>query len=159
MNDDGIPRPTQITKPQFPWMLAKRRSKVFRVDPYRRNLPLQFICFSALSLADCFLLVDTTSGDLEKPQTLSYGRSRVNLSLAPVSIAVSFSCRIMLLRNNTLKIVNSSRADEGSYMCRAENQLGSAEMTASLWVKGKPCPWGRGLFGLGGALGIYFLPN
>ncbi|XP_075892817.1 contactin-5 isoform X2 [Nelusetta ayraudi] len=45
------------------------------------------------------------------------------------------SKRIMLLRNNTLKIVNSSRADEGNYVCRAENQLGSAEMTASLWVK------------------------
>lgn len=47
------------------------------------------------------------------------------------------SYRIMLLRNNTLKIVNSSRADEGNYVCRAENQLGSAEMTAILWVKGK----------------------
>uniref|UniRef100_A0A8C6NM36 Contactin-5 n=1 Tax=Nothobranchius furzeri TaxID=105023 RepID=A0A8C6NM36_NOTFU len=43
--------------------------------------------------------------------------------------------RITLLRNNTLKIVNSSRADEGNYVCRAENQLGSAEMTAILWVK------------------------
>uniref|UniRef100_A0AAQ5YTA2 Contactin-5 n=1 Tax=Amphiprion ocellaris TaxID=80972 RepID=A0AAQ5YTA2_AMPOC len=43
--------------------------------------------------------------------------------------------QIMLLRNNTLKIVNSSRADEGNYVCRAENQLGSAEMTAILWVK------------------------
>lgn len=66
----------------------------------------------------------------------------MNLSPALESIALSFSCRIMLLRNNTLKIVNSSRADEGNYVCRAENQLGSAEMTASLWVKGKPCPWG-----------------
>lgn len=47
------------------------------------------------------------------------------------------SRRIMLLRNNTLRIVNSSRADEGNYVCRAENQLGSAEMTAILWVKGK----------------------
>uniref|UniRef100_A0A3P9H9S5 Contactin-5 n=1 Tax=Oryzias latipes TaxID=8090 RepID=A0A3P9H9S5_ORYLA len=43
--------------------------------------------------------------------------------------------RIILLRNNTLKIVNSSRADEGNYVCRAENQLGSAELTAVLWVK------------------------
>jgi len=59
------------------------------------------------------------------------------------------SPRIMLLRNNTLRIVNSSRADEGNYVCRAENQLGSAEMTAVLWVKGKWCP--GGLF--------YFLPN
>uniref|UniRef100_A0A8C6S4A8 Contactin-5 n=1 Tax=Neogobius melanostomus TaxID=47308 RepID=A0A8C6S4A8_9GOBI len=46
--------------------------------------------------------------------------------------------RMMLLRNNTLRIVNSSRADEGNYVCRAENQLGSAEMTAMLWVKAKP---------------------
>ncbi|XP_067101932.1 contactin-5 [Osmerus mordax] len=45
------------------------------------------------------------------------------------------SRRIMLLRNNTLRIVNSSRADEGNYVCRAENQFGSAEMTAMLWVK------------------------
>ncbi|XP_008307194.2 contactin-5 [Cynoglossus semilaevis] len=43
--------------------------------------------------------------------------------------------RITLLRNNTLRIVNSSRADEGNYVCRAENQFGSAEMTAILWVK------------------------
>uniref|UniRef100_A0A668A3X0 Contactin-5 n=1 Tax=Myripristis murdjan TaxID=586833 RepID=A0A668A3X0_9TELE len=42
------------------------------------------------------------------------------------------SKRIMLLRNNTLRIVNSSRADEGNYVCRAENQFGSAEMTAML---------------------------
>lgn len=48
----------------------------------------------------------------------------------------------MLLRNNTLRIVNSSRADEGSYVCRADNQFGSAEMTAVLWVKGKWCPGG-----------------
>uniref|UniRef100_A0A671Y138 Contactin-5 n=1 Tax=Sparus aurata TaxID=8175 RepID=A0A671Y138_SPAAU len=45
---------------------------------------------------------------------------------------IQLSRRIMLLRNNTLRIVNSSRADEGNYVCRAENQLGSAEMTAVL---------------------------
>ncbi|KAM8872899.1 contactin-5 isoform 2-T2 [Synchiropus picturatus] len=45
------------------------------------------------------------------------------------------SRRVLLLRNNTLRILNSSRADEGSYVCRAENQLGSAEMTTTLWVK------------------------
>ncbi|XP_019742951.1 contactin-5 [Hippocampus comes] len=45
------------------------------------------------------------------------------------------SKRMMLLRNNTLRIVNASRADEGGYVCRAENQLGWAEMTATLWVK------------------------
>lgn len=53
-----------------------------------------------------------------------------------------FCHRILLLRNNTLRIVNSSRADEGSYVCRADNQFGSAEMTAVLWVKGKWCPGG-----------------
>nr|XP_057935829.1 contactin-5 isoform X2 [Doryrhamphus excisus] len=45
------------------------------------------------------------------------------------------SKRLMLLRNNTLRIANASRADEGDYVCRAENQLGWAEMTATLWVK------------------------
>nr|XP_029500270.1 contactin-5 [Oncorhynchus nerka] len=45
------------------------------------------------------------------------------------------SRRIMLLRNNTLRIINSSRSDEGDYVCRAENQFGSAEMTAMLRVK------------------------
>ncbi|XP_068613008.1 contactin-5-like [Brachionichthys hirsutus] len=43
--------------------------------------------------------------------------------------------RIVFFRNNTLRIVNASRADEGNYICRAENHLGSAEMTAILWVK------------------------
>ncbi|XP_030620477.1 contactin-5 [Chanos chanos] len=43
--------------------------------------------------------------------------------------------RIMLLRNNTLRIVNSSRADEGTYTCRAENLFGSAEMATVLLVK------------------------
>ncbi|KAM9821095.1 contactin-5 [Neosynchiropus ocellatus] len=45
------------------------------------------------------------------------------------------SRRVLLLRNNTLRILNASRADEGSYVCRAENPLGSAEMTTALWVK------------------------
>ncbi|XP_048836927.1 contactin-5 isoform X1 [Brienomyrus brachyistius] len=45
------------------------------------------------------------------------------------------SKRTLLLRNNTLRIINSSRADEGSYVCRAENQFGLAEMTTILWVK------------------------
>ncbi|XP_056466333.1 contactin-5 [Gadus chalcogrammus] len=45
------------------------------------------------------------------------------------------SNRIMLLRDNTLRIVNSSRADEGHYVCLAVNTFGSAEMTAMLWVK------------------------
>uniref|UniRef100_A0A8D3CIF5 Contactin-5 n=1 Tax=Scophthalmus maximus TaxID=52904 RepID=A0A8D3CIF5_SCOMX len=30
---------------------------------------------------------------------------------------------------------SEARADEGNYVCRAENQFGSAEMTAILWVK------------------------
>uniref|UniRef100_A0A8B9I0B4 Contactin-5 n=1 Tax=Astyanax mexicanus TaxID=7994 RepID=A0A8B9I0B4_ASTMX len=48
---------------------------------------------------------------------------------------VQASRRIMLLRNNTLRIINSSRADEGSYVCQADNQFGSAEMTTTLLVK------------------------
>uniref|UniRef100_A0A672N0G8 Contactin-5 n=1 Tax=Sinocyclocheilus grahami TaxID=75366 RepID=A0A672N0G8_SINGR len=43
--------------------------------------------------------------------------------------------QIMLLRNNNLRIINSSRSDEGSYVCRAENQFGSAELTTMLLVK------------------------
>ncbi|XP_035288959.1 contactin-5-like isoform X2 [Anguilla anguilla] len=43
--------------------------------------------------------------------------------------------RIMVLRNNTLRIVNSSRADEGTYMCRAENPFGTAERAIVLSVK------------------------
>lgn len=69
---------------------------------------------------------------------LCCSRWYVNVFLISVLIFVSsFFYRIILLRNNTLKIVNSSRADEGNYVCRAENQLGSAELTAVLWVKGK----------------------
>ncbi|KAA0714687.1 Contactin-5 Precursor [Triplophysa tibetana] len=45
------------------------------------------------------------------------------------------SRRIMLLRNNTLRIINSSRTDEGNYVCRAENQFGSAELMTVLLVK------------------------
>uniref|UniRef100_A0A671LVV0 Contactin-5 n=1 Tax=Sinocyclocheilus anshuiensis TaxID=1608454 RepID=A0A671LVV0_9TELE len=45
------------------------------------------------------------------------------------------SRRIMLLRNNNLRIINSSRSDEGSYVCRAENQFGSSELTTMLLVK------------------------
>ncbi|KAK1784704.1 hypothetical protein P4O66_003384 [Electrophorus voltai] len=44
-------------------------------------------------------------------------------------------CGISVLRNNTLRISNSSRADEGSYTCRAENQFGSAELMTVLLVK------------------------
>ncbi|KAJ8342773.1 hypothetical protein SKAU_G00327010 [Synaphobranchus kaupii] len=43
--------------------------------------------------------------------------------------------RIMVLRNNTLRIVNSSRADEGTYMCWAENPFGTAERAIMLSVK------------------------
>ncbi|KAI1903786.1 hypothetical protein AGOR_G00030800 [Albula goreensis] len=45
------------------------------------------------------------------------------------------SKRISVLRNSTLRIVNSSRADEGSYTCRAENHFGTAEMAVLLSVK------------------------
>ncbi|XP_076850382.1 contactin-5 isoform X2 [Brachyhypopomus gauderio] len=48
---------------------------------------------------------------------------------------VQASRRISVLKNNTLRISNSSRADEGNYVCRAENQFGSAELTTVLLVK------------------------
>ncbi|XP_026767049.3 contactin-5 [Pangasianodon hypophthalmus] len=48
---------------------------------------------------------------------------------------IQSSRRLVVLRNSTLQIINTSRADEGSYVCRAENQFGSAEMTSSLLVK------------------------
>ncbi|XP_035381397.1 contactin-5 isoform X2 [Electrophorus electricus] len=48
---------------------------------------------------------------------------------------IQASRRISVLRNNTLRISNSSRADEGSYTCRAENQFGSAELMTVLLVK------------------------
>ncbi|XP_062861152.1 contactin-5 [Trichomycterus rosablanca] len=48
---------------------------------------------------------------------------------------IQINKRIKLLRNNTLHIINSTHADEGSYVCRAENQFGSAEMTTRLLVK------------------------
>nr|XP_015197270.1 PREDICTED: contactin-5 isoform X3 [Lepisosteus oculatus] len=45
------------------------------------------------------------------------------------------SRRITILRNNTLRIVNSTKSDEGSYVCHAENRFGGAEMTTTVWVK------------------------
>lgn len=53
---------------------------------------------------------------------------------------MTYVTRFKLLRNNTLHIINSTHADEGSYVCRAENQFGSAEMTTRLLVKGKWFP-------------------
>ncbi|KAJ8405912.1 hypothetical protein AAFF_G00313490 [Aldrovandia affinis] len=43
--------------------------------------------------------------------------------------------RISVLQNNTLRIVNSSRADEGTYVCWAKNVFGTAEMATVLSVK------------------------
>ncbi|MBN3297925.1 CNTN5 protein, partial [Amia calva] len=43
--------------------------------------------------------------------------------------------RVTLLQNNTLRIANTTKSDEGSYVCRAENQFGSAEMTTTVLVK------------------------
>uniref|UniRef100_H3DNY9 Contactin-5 n=1 Tax=Tetraodon nigroviridis TaxID=99883 RepID=H3DNY9_TETNG len=60
---------------------------------------------------------------------------KITINMFLSGLVVSANQRILLLRNNTLRIVNSSRADEGSYVCRADNQFGSAEMTAVLWVK------------------------
>lgn len=120
------------------WMIISRISELF---------VLSFYLFSSSS-GYCY------SCNLTQPQTHNLMPElvvqlfvREFASHTSIDFCV-LSHRIMLLRNNTLRIVNSSRADEGSYVCRAENQLGSAEMTAILWVKGKWCPGG-----------LYFLPN
>ncbi|XP_039600283.1 contactin-5 isoform X2 [Polypterus senegalus] len=49
--------------------------------------------------------------------------------------SLQFNKRVSVLENNSLRIINSTKSDEGSYVCRGENQFGSAEMTASVWVK------------------------
>ncbi|XP_041088519.1 contactin-5-like [Polyodon spathula] len=43
--------------------------------------------------------------------------------------------RISVVEDNSLRIVNSTKSDEGSYVCRGENQFGSAEMTTTVRVK------------------------
>lgn len=45
--------------------------------------------------------------------------------------------RIAILPDGSLRIVNASKADEGKYICQGENIFGSAEIIASLSVKGK----------------------
>lgn len=74
-------------------------------------------------------------GPIQNSESFRFCNSRWH---APVFKHVSLvPNRITVLRNHTLQIVNASRADEGSYVCRAENQFGSAEMTSSLLVKGE----------------------
>lgn len=45
--------------------------------------------------------------------------------------------RIAILPDGSLRILNASKADEGKYICQGENIFGSAEIIASLSVKGK----------------------
>lgn len=45
--------------------------------------------------------------------------------------------RITVLPDGSLRILNASKADEGRYVCQGENVFGSAEITASVFVKGK----------------------
>lgn len=45
--------------------------------------------------------------------------------------------RIAILPDGSLRILNASKSDEGKYVCRGENVFGSAEIIASLSVKGK----------------------
>lgn len=46
------------------------------------------------------------------------------------------SPRITLLANGTLKIVNATRRDAGSYTCIAKNQFGTASATGRLLITG-----------------------
>ncbi|XP_042315641.1 contactin-5 isoform X2 [Sceloporus undulatus] len=43
--------------------------------------------------------------------------------------------RITVLPDGSLRILNASKSDEGKYVCRGENVFGSAEITASVFVK------------------------
>lgn len=45
--------------------------------------------------------------------------------------------RIAILPDGSLRILNASKSDEGKYICQGENIFGSAEIIASLSVKGK----------------------
>lgn len=45
--------------------------------------------------------------------------------------------RIAILPDGNLRILNASKSDEGKYVCRGENVFGSAEIIASVSVKGK----------------------
>lgn len=45
--------------------------------------------------------------------------------------------RIAILPDGSLRILNASKSDEGKYVCRGENVFGSAEITATVSVKGK----------------------
>lgn len=134
MNDDRATKKKNISQD-----VGNTEEQRFPSESNDTTSHVTIYLFFALFLPDCLLLADTASGDLEKLRTVAQPLAYEFLSGSRIDCRV-LSCRIMLLRNNTLKIVNSSRADEGNYVCRAENQLGSAEMTASLWVKGKPCP-------------------
>lgn len=45
--------------------------------------------------------------------------------------------RIAILPDGSLRILNASKADEGKYICQGVNIFGSAEIIASVSVKGK----------------------
>ncbi|XP_026531431.1 contactin-5 [Notechis scutatus] len=45
--------------------------------------------------------------------------------------------RVTVLSDGSLQILNASKSDEGEYICRGENIFGSAEITASVFVKGE----------------------
>uniref|UniRef100_A0A7N6ATF7 Contactin-5 n=1 Tax=Anabas testudineus TaxID=64144 RepID=A0A7N6ATF7_ANATE len=93
----------------------------------RNGLPLTSQVPSLLHSTYCLLLIVPLNKRII-PMKLHYHLYYIYSFLIPVLIFLFFlSCRIMLLRNNTLRIVNASRADEGNYVCRAENQLGSAD--------------------------------
>ncbi|XP_033002053.1 contactin-5 [Lacerta agilis] len=49
--------------------------------------------------------------------------------------AVRENKRITVLPDGSLRILNSTKSDEGRYVCRGENVFGSAEIVASVFVK------------------------
>ncbi|XP_064413985.1 contactin-5 [Latimeria chalumnae] len=48
---------------------------------------------------------------------------------------VGHNKRVSVLYDGSLRIVNASKSDEGSFVCRVENVFGSAEMVAAVFVK------------------------
>ncbi|KAL8191092.1 UNVERIFIED_CONTAM: Contactin-5 [Gekko kuhli] len=54
---------------------------------------------------------------------------------SPSSVLDRAVFRITVLPDGTLRILNATKLDEGRYVCRGENIFGSAEITASVFIK------------------------
>ncbi|XP_077197612.1 contactin-5 [Paroedura picta] len=66
-----------------------------------------------------------------KPQ----GSPKPTISWKKGEKALRANKRITVLPDGTLRILNATKLDEGRYVCRGDNVFGSAEITASVFVK------------------------